>query len=740
MSIIQQILLNSIADPKKFSQQPSSLCVRFRLLLLCLNFIQTGFIQNNNKQIIEVFMERIYNVALNWFTKSPMWYDASTRKLLEDDVRILIDFAKTMEETNLLQSSTSSSSTTITTSNLTSTLTEINTPGALISRILPSTSRDKKTTTQTINSSENQGNNKQQTQTQQTQQTLTGSYIDSLSSSSNNSSFPSSNLYNSSSGSSSSSSSYLNNNYQIIYNYGKHKISLLLLLIGHEIDRMAAWHNPQNRIKLKLPDEQRYTTEKYIHGAQWRRYIKTAWSLSPQLAIMLGERFPFPKVRGTIARYVVENSDSVWRIPNAINYLATPDNVENKFHGLSNLLYWATTTPPNALSLLSPLYNSHPYITQYAIRVLRSFPPDTIVFYIPQLVQTIRYDKSGLVEKYLLSASQHSQVLAHQLIWNLQTYTQDPEKTQYPLALKATNLRQQIIDLFSDVFRANYENEFQFFERVTNISGILKPREPKNEQRQILKAKLKEIEITPKLYLPTSPDTTVTGINPDKASPMQSAAKVPILVTFLVSNIPALDYNSPDNNLSLSSSSRKQKTKKRSKKQQKPTRRRSKRSLNYSSDSDSDISSSTSSSKRETPESSSIESSQDPPASARRKLRSSTVSGSRKSSRSSNNDHESSSQHPESVKRESSFKDPSSRRVRSNSAKHMKALMNEEESSSSSSKTKIKKQKSRSSNKKETENEENNNNNNNHLQNNPSKFFLFILRKMMIIILSFSLF
>eukprot|EP00339_Tiarina_fusa_P001677 CAMPEP_0117009914 /NCGR_PEP_ID=MMETSP0472-20121206/8877_1 /TAXON_ID=693140 ORGANISM="Tiarina fusus, Strain LIS" /NCGR_SAMPLE_ID=MMETSP0472 /ASSEMBLY_ACC=CAM_ASM_000603 /LENGTH=546 /DNA_ID=CAMNT_0004712325 /DNA_START=130 /DNA_END=1767 /DNA_ORIENTATION=+ len=35
MSIIQQMLLNSIADPSKLSQQPNSLAVRFRLLLLC---------------------------------------------------------------------------------------------------------------------------------------------------------------------------------------------------------------------------------------------------------------------------------------------------------------------------------------------------------------------------------------------------------------------------------------------------------------------------------------------------------------------------------------------------------------------------------------------------------------------------------------------------------------------------------------------------------------------------------
>merc|ERR1712137_931231 len=140
-----------------------------------------------------------------------------------------------------------------------------------------------------------------------------------------------------------------------------------------------------------------------------------------------------------------------------------------------NLIYWATSNPPSALALLSKQFESHPCVTQYAIRVLRSFPPDTIVFYLPQLVQTLRYDQLQLVEKYILGASQHSQVLAHQLIWNLGTFTEDQDKSSHPLGVKASAIRQEIIDSLNPVFRKNYENEFHFFDRVTSISGILKP-------------------------------------------------------------------------------------------------------------------------------------------------------------------------------------------------------------------------------------------------------------------------
>src|SRR5690349_21513119 len=87
------------------------------------------------------------------------------------------------------------------------------------------------------------------------------------------------------------------------------------------------------------------------------------------------------------------------------------------------LLYWCNVTPPVALSLLQKNYNSHPLLIQYSVRVLQSFSSDTIIYYIPQLVQALRYDKTGLVFEYLAGAARESELLAHQLIWNTQTFS-----------------------------------------------------------------------------------------------------------------------------------------------------------------------------------------------------------------------------------------------------------------------------------------------------------------------------
>lgn len=81
---------------------------------------------------------------------------------------------------------------------------------------------------------------------------------------------------------------------------------------------------------------------------------------------------------------------------------------------------WAPVAPITALNLLRE-YPGHPILSQYAINVLKSFNPETILFNIPQLVQVLRYDSRGYVAEYMLEACKESQLLAHQMIWNMNT-------------------------------------------------------------------------------------------------------------------------------------------------------------------------------------------------------------------------------------------------------------------------------------------------------------------------------
>lgn len=62
------------------------------------------------------------------------------------------------------------------------------------------------------------------------------------------------------------------------------------------------------------------------------------------------------------------------------------------------MLNWSAVPPVAALSYFSRQYPSHPITAQYALRVLNSYPPDVLLFYIPQIVQALRLDSVSALQ------------------------------------------------------------------------------------------------------------------------------------------------------------------------------------------------------------------------------------------------------------------------------------------------------------------------------------------------------
>jgi phosphatidylinositol 4-kinase len=133
--------------------------------------------------------------------------------------------------------------------------------------------------------------------------------------------------------------------------------------------------------------------------------------------------------------------------------------------------------PAVAVTYFLPRYNSSPQLLQFAMRSLEHYDVDIVFFYIPQIVQALRYDELGYVEKYILEAAQVSQYFAHQIIWNMKANMYKDEDSQIPDELKPTLDRvvDQIVNNLSGEDRAFYNREFTFFNTVTGISGKLKP-------------------------------------------------------------------------------------------------------------------------------------------------------------------------------------------------------------------------------------------------------------------------
>jgi len=64
------------------------------------------------------------------------------------------------------------------------------------------------------------------------------------------------------------------------------------------------------------------------------------------------------------------------------------------------------------------------------MRALESHSIDVTFFYVPQIVQTLRYDALGYVERYIVETATSSQLFAHQIIWNMKANAFKDEDSQ----------------------------------------------------------------------------------------------------------------------------------------------------------------------------------------------------------------------------------------------------------------------------------------------------------------------
>ncbi|CAG8926308.1 unnamed protein product [Penicillium salamii] len=312
------------------------------------------------------------------------------------------------------------------------------------------------------------------------------------------------------------------------------KQDLLHVLIDNERSRLRVWLFP-------LEPERKHHIP-MIGGKHQAEgpvsLLRLAWAEDAGLAIQMAARFPSPKMQDDVRLLILNFPEKVIEEPSALEIMfdnCLPDDVNSQ---LKYLLYWAPVTPTEAITYFMPAYGNHPYILQYAMRALESYTMDVRFYFVPQLVQALRYDSLGYVERYILETAKLSQLFAHQVIWNMKANSYKDEDSQIPDPLKGTIDRflDNLIASFSDEERAFYEKEFSFFNEVTDVSGKLRPyiKRSKPEKKEKIEEELRKIKVEVGVYLPSNPDGVVVGIDRKSGKPLQSHAKAPYMATFRI--------------------------------------------------------------------------------------------------------------------------------------------------------------------------------------------------------------
>ncbi len=330
------------------------------------------------------------------------------------------------------------------------------------------------------------------------------------------------------------------------------KRNLLLYLVSHELDHLYTFHNPFNLASLsldridvvlghlKIPERQEKVPEKI--EKQWVENVRCAWSVSPALAIHLPMRFPYDAVTREVQSLVKAQSERVLHIHTACAFLATEQNILNDSIELNNLLIWSKVPALTVLSYFGKGSRgqslANPITAQFASKMLMTSKPETLFNYLAQLVQALRYDDFGYVREVIFWLAQHSQLLAHQLIWNMTTnvYRDQDSKVKDPhIGELLETLIKEIKASLTGQEKNFFKREFDFFHELTEVSAKISCKPLGEERKKICTEALKQVKLVSNCYLPSNPDAIVMQIL--DGTPMQSAAKAPYLARFVCQKI-----------------------------------------------------------------------------------------------------------------------------------------------------------------------------------------------------------
>ena len=204
------------------------------------------------------------------------------------------------------------------------------------------------------------------------------------------------------------------------------------------------------------------------------------------------------------------------------------------------------------------------FLHKYCIHMLEHALTKAIIFYLPQLIQSLRTNTNYQVAKFIFHKCKVSSMIAHQFLWALEVeeVTSPKIKKRYLPKDYSENfnseyicriLRLKILKDLNYVQRKFWFEENEIFSQINEVSGYflhpegkysnLSLKMTKEEKTDFVRKELEKLQgkILPYIYLPTNPNYKLSNILPKSAITLQSAKKVPFIVSF-----EAVEYPGPD--------------------------------------------------------------------------------------------------------------------------------------------------------------------------------------------------
>lgn len=302
---------------------------------------------------------------------------------------------------------------------------------------------------------------------------------------------------------------------------------LVLFFLDDEISKISVWLNPTNPVD---------TRGSYISNQISGIHIKRAYLIDPILAINLALRYKVKNLDDLLQQLIISHPLPSVFYPDAVQYFIGINAGTNM--PSHHLLFWEPLSPIDSITLFLPSFGHDPFVLQFTMRSLEHHDVNLTFFYVPQIVQTLRFDKKGYVERFIIETAKISQLFAHQIIWNMLANSYKDEDSTEPDSLKPKldEIQKLMLKSLSDEDLIFYKKEFGFFNKVTDISGKLKPyiKKTKAEKKVKIDEEMAKIPVEEGVYLPSNPDGVLIDINRKSGKPLQSHAKAPFMATFRI--------------------------------------------------------------------------------------------------------------------------------------------------------------------------------------------------------------